>query len=153
MSQLSTNLHAAIFAAACMLISTYAYAAEVDVKMLNKGSDGSVMAFEPALVHVAVGDSVHFIATDKGHNAESIANMVPDGAQPFSGKMNEELVVKLDKPGVYGYRCKPHYGMGMVGLIVVGNPVNEDAAKSAINSMPNFPKTKFTKLFGEIDTK
>lgn len=138
----------------CALISTSAYAAEAEVKMLNKGSDGGVMVFEPALVHVAAGGSVHFVATDKSHNVESIPGMSPDGAQPFTGGMNQDLVVKLDKPGVYGYRCKPHYGMGMVGLIVVGKPVNEDAAKAAMASgMPNFAKSKLTKLFEEIDTK
>ncbi|GIS46662.1 MAG: hypothetical protein Ct9H90mP18_09940 [Gammaproteobacteria bacterium] len=34
--------------------------------------------------------------------------------------LNEELVVKFDKEGVYGYKCTPHYILGMVGLVVVG---------------------------------
>src|SRR3978361_2244782 len=39
-----------------------ASAAEFEVDMVNKGADGSVMAFEPALTKVAVGDTVHFVA-------------------------------------------------------------------------------------------
>ena len=149
-----TGLNAAIVAAACILFSTCVSAAEVEVKMLNKGSDGSTMVFEPALVRIAPGDSVHFVAVDKSHDVQSMASMMPDGVQPFVGKMNEDLTVKLDKPGVYGYQCKPHYGMGMVGLIVVGKPVNEDAAKAAMASgMPPFAKNRFTKLFGELDAQ
>lgn len=38
--------------------------------------------------------------------------------------------MKFDKPGVYGFKCKPYYGMGMVGMVVVGTPVNQDQAKA-----------------------
>jgi pseudoazurin len=86
------------------------------VKMLNKGAAG-MMVFEPALIKIAPGDTVKFLAADKGHNAESIPGMLPDGATPFTSKMNEEVSVTFDKPGVYGIRCKPHYGLGMVALV------------------------------------
>jgi pseudoazurin len=76
--------------------------------------------------------------------------MAPDGAAPFSGKMNEDLTVTFDKPGVYGVRCKPHYGLGMVGLVVVGDPVNEDAAKAVTQS--GRAKQVFSQLFTELDT-
>jgi pseudoazurin len=55
--------------------------------------------------------------------------MIPDGAEPFKGKMNEQITVTLDKEGVYGVKCTPHYGMGMVALVVVGKPVNLEQAK------------------------
>jgi pseudoazurin len=86
------------------------------------------MVFEPALLHVVPGDTVRFVPTDKGHNAESIDGMLPDGASPFKGGMGKEVAVTFEQPGVYGYKCKPHYGMGMVGLVVVGQPTNTDAA-------------------------
>lgn len=152
-SRISPRLNIAIVAA-CALISSSAYAAEVQVKMLNKGSDGRAMVFEPALVHANPGDTVHFVSVDKGHNVESIAGMIPDGAEAFKASLSQDLSVKVTKPGVYGYRCVPHYGMGMLGLIVVGKPVNEDAAKAVTNSgMPSFAKNKFTKLFGDLDAK
>ncbi|MBE0689519.1 MAG: pseudoazurin [Anaerolineae bacterium] len=104
-----------------VLLSISAQAAEFEVKMLNKGSDGQVMMFEPAFLRVQPGDTVRFIPTDKGHDAETIPGMLPDGAQPFKGKLSEELKVTFQTPGLYGYRCLPHFGMGMVGLIAVGN--------------------------------
>ena len=35
----------------------------------EQGQDGAVMVFEPAFVKIAPGDTVKFVATDKGHNA------------------------------------------------------------------------------------
>ena len=112
------------FALSVVLVSFGASAAEHEVKMLNKGAEG-MMVFEPNVVKIAPGDSVHFIATDKSHNVESIEGMIPAGATPFKGEMNKDLTVTFDQPGVYGVKCKPHYGMGMVGLVVVGEPVNK----------------------------
>jgi pseudoazurin len=122
-----------------------AMAAEVEVKMLNKGADGA-MVFEPALITIQPGDTVKFLATDKGHNAETIAGMMPDGAEAFIGKINEELAITFDKPGVYGIKCKPHYAMGMVGMIVVGKPANE--AEAAKVTHPGKAKQTFAALFG-----
>ena len=80
-----------------------AMAAEVEVKMLNKGAEG-LMVFEPALVKIEPGDTVKFVATDKGHNAESIKGMFPADATPFVGKNGEDVSVTFDKPGAYGVR-------------------------------------------------
>jgi len=59
--------------------------------------------------------------------------------------------VVFDKPGIYGVRCKPHYGMGMVGLIVVGQPDNVEKAKAA--SHPGKAKQTFAKLFETLATR
>jgi len=125
-------------------------AAEVEVKMLNKGADG-VMVFEPALVKINPGDTVKFVATDKGHNAEIIDGMLPEGGEKFVGKINEELAITFDKPGVYGYKCKPHYGMGMVGMVVVGEATNLDKAKAATH--PGKAKQAFSNLFDKLATQ
>ncbi|HZW48108.1 MAG TPA: pseudoazurin [Microvirga sp.] len=125
-------------------------AAEVEVKMLNKGVDG-VMVFEPALVKINPGDTVKFVATDKGHNAEIIDDMMPEGGEKFVGKINEELAITFDKPGVYGYKCKPHYGMGMVGMVVVGEATNLDKAKAATH--PGKAKQAFSNLFDKLATQ
>jgi len=116
-------------AAALMTVAGGAFAAEIEVKMLNKGTEG-MMVFEPALVKVAPGDTVKFVATDKGHNAETIKGMLPADAVPFVGKSGEDVAVTFDKPGVYGVKCLPHYGMGMVAMVVVGTPTNVDEAKA-----------------------
>src|SRR4028118_971081 len=118
------GFRAAAALAVLTLAAVPAYAKEHQVKMLNKGSDGSLMVFEPAFIKIAPGDTVKFLATTKGHNAESIAGMAPAGGNAFKGKINEEIVFKPSKPGLYGYKCLPHVGMGMVGLIQVGSAHN-----------------------------
>ena len=99
-----------------------AAAEDFEVKMLNRGEAGS-MIFKPAFLQIAAGDTVKFIAEDRGHNAESIVEMMPEGAEPFEGKINEEIEVTFDVDGLYGVRCKPHYAMGMVMTIAVGDAV------------------------------
>jgi pseudoazurin len=144
---------AVMLATAAVLISLAgaATAAEVEVKMLNKGSDGTAMVFEPALVKVQPGDTVKFVATDKSHMAESIKGMMPADAAPFAGKMNQDVVVTFDKPGAYGVKCMPHYGMGMVALVIVGTPVNVDEAKAVTH--PGKAKPAFAALFEKAAAK
>ena len=108
---------AAVLAA---LMTTASFAEQFEVHMMNKGAEG-MMVFEPAFLRVAVGDTVKFVAKDKGHNAESIEGMLPEGATAFEGKINEEIDVTFDTVGVYGVRCKPHFAMGMVMAIAVGD--------------------------------
>lgn len=117
-------------AALAVLLGQSALAEEFEVKMLNKGEKGA-MVFEPNFVKAKVGDTIRFVPTDKGHNAETIPGMLPDGADALAGKTNEEVVLTLATEGVYGVRCKPHFAMGMVALIVAGEPVNQEAAESA----------------------
>lgn len=102
------------------LFGAAAHAEVFEVLMLNKsGSDR--MVFEPSFVQAAPGDTVKFVVGDKGHNAETVDGMIPDGAAAFGGKINEEFEVVLDVEGLYAVMCKPHYAMGMVMTIAVGD--------------------------------
>ena len=74
--------------------------------------------------------------------------MLPDGGPTFVGKVNEDLAITFDKAGVYGYKCKPHYGMGMVGMVVVGDAANVDQAKAATH--PGKAKQAFATLFDKL---
>lgn len=122
-----------------------ASAANVDVSMLNKGTDGA-MVFEPAFIKIAPGDTVTFIPVDKGHNAEIIKEMIPDGAEPFKGKVNEQIVVTFTVPGAYGVKCMPHFAMGMIALVVVGDaPPNIEAVKAV--KLPKKTAERFAPLF------
>lgn len=138
-----------LLAAAALAVAIFpATAADVQVKMLNKGAKG-MMVFEPDLVKVQPGDTVTFVATDPGHDAQSVPGMLPEGAQPFEGKIGKDLTVTFTQPGVYGVKCKPHYVMGMVGLVVVGDPSsNLEAAKQAKN--PGKAGKLFTELLGSL---
>ncbi|OQM75306.1 pseudoazurin [Manganibacter manganicus] len=136
---------AAIFAA--LTLAGGAEAADHQIQMLNKGEKGN-MVFQPDFVQAAPGDTITFVPTDKGHDAESIKGMIPDGAQPFKGKMSQRITVTLDKEGVYGVKCTPHYGMGMVALIVVGKPVNLHQAKAV--KQTGKAKKVFEALLAEV---
>lgn len=103
------------------LLGGAAIAETIEVQMLNKGGDGERMVFEPAFVRAEPGDVVKFIATDRSHNAETIAGMIPEGAEGFKGKINEEIEITLETEGLYGVMCKPHFAMGMVMTIAVGD--------------------------------
>lgn len=126
-----------------------AWAAEHEVQMLNKGEKGA-MVFEPDFIQAAPGDTIRFIPTDKTHNAESIPTMLPEGAEPFKGKVNEDITITITQEGVYGIKCQPHYAMGMVALVVVGNPVNLEEAKAVKH--PGVARKRFEAAFAQIPT-
>ena len=100
------------------------------VKMLNSGNGGQ-MIFEPAVIKVSVGDTIHFKATDMSHNSASVQGMVPNGASAWAGSMNQDISVTLDTEGVYVYQCDPHAMMAMIGVIQVGDAVNMNEIKQA----------------------
>jgi pseudoazurin len=117
--------------AAFFAMAGAALAADHQVQMLNKGENG-MMVFEPAFVRAEPGDTVTFVPTDKSHNVESIAEILPEGVEKFKSKVNDEFVLTVTEPGLYGVKCTPHFAMGMVGLIQVGDEAaNIEAAKSA----------------------
>jgi len=138
-----------LLAAAALAVAILpATAADYQVKMLNKGAKG-MMVFEPDLIKVQPGDTVTFVATDAGHDALSVPGMLPDGAQPFEGQIGKDLKVTFTQPGVYGVKCKPHYVMGMVGVVVVGDPApNLEAVKAAKN--PGKAGKVFAELLGGL---
>ena len=134
----------ALFAAAPLAAS----AADHQVMLKNQGADGSTMVFEPAFVSVQPGDTVHFIPTDPGHNVETIPGMLPAGATALKGDPSKPYDVTFTTPGLYGVRCRPHFAMGMVGMIVVGGPpANLDQAKAV--TVPGMAKTRMDALLAK----
>lgn len=134
-------------AATATLSTGIASAEEHVVKMLNK-SGSKLMQFEPAFVKAAPGDTIKFVPTNPSHNAETIPEMWPEGAEKFKGDLNKEIVLKVDKEGVYGVKCLPHYMMGMVMLIQVGKPANLDAVKAF--KAPAAAGKNFEELFAKV---
>lgn len=122
-----------------------AFAADYEVHMLNKGADGA-MVFEPAFLQVQPGDTVTFVPTDKGHNVETIKDMIPEGAEAFKGKINEIYKVTFEVPGFYGIKCTPHFAMGMVGLVVVGDGQANAGAAQAVK-LPAKPQERMNAAF------
>ena len=100
------------------------------VKMLNSG-EGGQMIFEPAVLKVSLGDTIHFKATDAAHNSVSMDGMIPSGGADWAGKLSQDISVVLDTEGVYVYQCDPHVMMAMIGVIQVGEAVNLEDIKMA----------------------
>ena len=74
--------------------------------------------------------------------------MFPEGAEKFKSKMNKEFSITLDQEGLYGIKCTPHYSMGMVALIQVGDPVNLEAAEAV--KQKGKAKKRFLPLFEQV---
>ncbi|MCR2039874.1 pseudoazurin [Campylobacter helveticus] len=101
-----------------------------EVKMLDIDAKNQTMVFEPAVLHIEVGDSVTFVPTHKSHWAKSV--IVPEGATKFESKLDEKATFKFEKEGVYLYECPPHRMMNMLGFIQVGKAQNLDKIKNAV---------------------
>lgn len=114
------------------------------VRMLNRNATGA-MVYEPDFLQIKPGDTVKFLATRSGHDAASIEGMMPDGAKPFKGGIDEEIEISFEVPGLYGVKCLPHYAMGMVMLIQVG-----DGEARQMLEIPADVPAQARKRFGEI---
>jgi pseudoazurin len=127
-----------------------ATAAEVVVEMLNRDkATNTSNVYKPALVKVAKGDTVKWVATNPGHNVAFVSGGVPAGVALFSSGFTKEIKYKFDKPGLYLYKCTPHLGLGMVGLVLVANDkANLAAAKAAF--VPPLAKKRLEPLFAEL---
>lgn len=140
---------ALIAAGAGLAMAGEAQAAEHRVQMLNRG-EGGTMVFVPALVRARVGDTVRYVPTHPGHNAETIAGMLPPGVAVTRGAMGQEYVLRITAPGVYGVKCAPHYSMGMVGLVVAGAGPNLAAAQEVAGRAPGIARRRFAEMFGRL---
>ena len=102
-------------------LSTPSFAADVTIEMLNKDAMGNKMVFSQEVVKVEVGDTVNWLPSSKGHNVEMISS---PNKMKFKSKNGKKAKITFDTPGIYYYWCTPHKGMGMIGLVVVGNDIS-----------------------------
>jgi pseudoazurin len=113
-----------ITASLMALFATSAYAEDMTIEMLNKRDDGAKMVYSEDIARIDVGDTITWVPTSKGHNVEFIAG--PDGWDaPKKSKLNKEVAITFDTPGVYLYQCSPHKSMGMIAIVVVGDGDND----------------------------
>jgi|SRR6266436_1029803 len=139
-----------IAVAATCLIALPIHADELRVKELNRGPTG-FFVFDPELVRVKPGDTVDFIASDKGHDVHSVDGMIPDGAQPIDGKTTQDTKVMFNQPGIYVITCRIHTLMGMMCVVVVGDPVNIDNIDPS--GLPAKAKAKILTLLNQIKNR
>ena len=128
-----------------------AYGADMIIDMLNKDADGNKMVYSKEIADVAVGDTITWLPASKGHNVEIIA--APEGFDiPKKSKNSKEVSITFDVPGVYYYWCTPHKGMGMIGLVVVGEDVSNIDDIASAKAMGK-SKKKLKALLEELNEK
>ena len=128
-------------------LSTPTFAADVAIEMLNKDADGNKMVYSQELVKIEVGDTVTWVPSSKGHNVEMISS---PNKMKFKSKNGKDAKITFDTPGIYYYLCTPHKGMGMIGLVVVGNDMsNIDDVKKA--KAYGKSKKKLKKLLASLE--
>jgi len=116
------------------------------IEMLNK-RDKEKMLYSDELVRVNVGDTISWVPTSKGHNVQFVS--VPEGVEKIKSKLSKEVSYTFETEGVYLYLCTPHAGMGMIGLVIVGDSLeNLDSVKK--HKLMGKSKKKFKKLLKNI---
>ena len=120
------------------------------VKMLNKGANGEKMVFEPILLRIKPGDKVTFVPVDKGHMSQSMSGGVPQGATEFASKVNEEYTQTFNTPGIHAVKCKPHFAMGMVAMIVVGDNPSNISQMENLKVKGNKGKKRWNAMLAEL---
>jgi len=152
-SRLSRALHGIATLVAVVALTTASQAAgKVHVvEMLNKSSANKKerMVFEPSVVKIEVGDTVRFVSKDRGHNTASIKGMLPAGAEKWKSRIGKDFEVTYTADGTYGYMCSPHYGLGMVGVVLVGD-YSRNLEQVAARRHPSKARKRFEKMFAKI---
>ena len=137
------KLYALIFA---LGISSQALAADMTIEMLNKDADGNKMVFSEEIVRIGVGDTVTWVPSDKGRNVEMVSS--PNDMK-FKSKNNKEVSLTFEQTGIYYYWCTPHKGMGMIGLILVGEDKSNFEQVSKAKALGK-SKKKLKRLLNEL---
>jgi len=112
-----------------LLIPGLAMASDLKTAV-QSGDDGNtveVMArglkFVPAIVFIEPGDTVAW-SNMPSHNVETLDGMVPEGQEKIESELGANIAVQFDVEGIVCYKCTPHWGNRMGGIIVVGSPEN-----------------------------
>ena len=131
---------------AALFLSGPAFAADMQIEMLNKDSDGNKMVYSEEIARINAGDTITWVPTSKGHNVEMMAS---PNKMKFKSKNGKEAKITFEERGIYYYWCTPHKGMGMIGLVVVGGDTfNKDQIAKA--KAMGKSKKKLKKLLGEL---
>ena len=131
---------------AALFLSAPAFAADMQIEMLNKDANGNKMVYSEEIARINAGDTITWVPTSKGHNVEMMAS---PNKMKFKSKNGKEAKITFEEPGIYYYWCTPHKGMGMIGLVVVSEDTyNKDQIAKA--KAMGKSKKKLKKLLGEL---
>lgn len=94
-------------------------------------------SFSPEVIFIEPGDTVAW-ENMRSHNTNSMGDeqgLIPAGAEDWVSDMNRDYHRTFETEGVYIYKCDPHYSLGMVGAVIVGEPVNLDKVMKRADGM------------------
>jgi plastocyanin len=105
--------------------------AEIDAITLDSDQGAGQYVNTPAVVWLEPGGTVTWNIENGAHSVTAYHPQydkqmrIPQSAEPFdSGTLSDGDTYEhtFEAEGVYNYYCRPHEGLGMVGLVVVGGP-------------------------------
>jgi plastocyanin len=113
-------------------------AGALEVIEMRSDALGSQVWFDPIGLYVEPGATVRWIVRENVHTTTAYHPRndhhplrIPESAVPWdSGFLvhpGDHYDVTLTVPGVYDFYCMPHEAVGMVGRIVVGQPLGPGA--------------------------
>jgi len=82
--------------------------------------------FNPLFIYIEKGDTVNWSSME-GHNVETLDIMVPEGQEKINSELGANVSAVFETEGIVVYKCTPHWGARMGGVIVVGKPDNPAA--------------------------
>ena len=88
------------------------------------------LKFMPLVVTIDNGDTVSW-RNMPTHNTKSLEGFIPEGAEHWESKIGKNYDHTFTQDGIYLYKCVPHWGAGMGGAVIVGDPVNLEKIKNA----------------------
>ncbi|MEF8774260.1 MAG: plastocyanin/azurin family copper-binding protein, partial [Halobacteriales archaeon] len=106
-------------------------AATVDATILDADQGAGQYVNTPAVVWLEPGGTVTWNIRGGAHSVTAYHPdndrplRIPEAASSFDSgtrSAGETFEHTFETGGVYGYFCRPHEGLGMVGLVVVGEP-------------------------------
>lgn len=114
----------------------------------------NMFRFEPDLVRLSPGDELVFLNSRGEHTVHSVPELWPEGADPVGISNQDEAVVRFDREGIYGLRCKRHGQYGMVMLVAVGNPGGAAEVRQTVETMraKKREKSGFAALLDRYET-
>lgn len=86
--------------------------------------------FAPMFIYIEPGDQVAW-ENMPSHNIETLEGMIPDGQEMIKTELGDNYFTTFDTVGIIVYKCTPHWGARMGGIIVVGKPENPGAILDA----------------------
>lgn len=119
----SIRLGAAVFFMFAALWGKTAFSADHTVTAV-------VVKFNPLFLYIEPGDTVNWEGMT-GHNVETVDLMSPEGLEKINSELGANVSVTFEDAGIIVYKCTPHWGTRMGGVIVVGKPEDPGAILDA----------------------